>query len=57
VRTLAVAPGRRARTLRLVAAFALLAGYVDLVRGGLTAAPVLLVLGYVVLVPLVLLLD
>jgi hypothetical protein len=53
----AVSPGHRARALRLVAAFALAAGYVDLVRGGLTAAPILLVLGYVVLVPLVLLLD
>jgi hypothetical protein len=57
VLTLALTPGHRARMLRLVAAFTLVAGYVDLVRGGLTAAPILLVLGYVVLVPLVFLLD
>jgi hypothetical protein len=34
------------------AALALVAGYVDLARGGETIAPVLLILGYVVLVPL-----
>jgi hypothetical protein len=34
------------------AAAALLLGYVDLARGGETIAPILLVLGYVVLVPL-----
>ena len=37
------------------ALFALLAGYVDLARGGETLAPVLLVLGYIVLVPLAIL--
>ncbi len=37
------------------AAVSLLAGYVDLARGGETIAPVLLVLGYVVLVPLAIL--
>jgi hypothetical protein len=57
VRTLALTPSRRALALRSAAALTLLAGYVDLVRGGLDAAPVLLVLGYVVLVPLALLLD
>ena len=57
MRTSALAPGRRARALRLAAIFALLAGYSDLVRGGSTAGPVLLVIGYVVLVPLVFLLD
>jgi hypothetical protein len=33
----------------------LAAGYVDLARGGETIAPILLVLGYVVLVPLAIL--
>lgn len=33
------------------AAAALLLGYVDLARGGETIAPILLVLGYLVLVP------
>ncbi len=33
------------------ASLSLLAGYIDLWRGGETLAPVLLVLGYVVLVP------
>jgi hypothetical protein len=37
------------------AAVALLAGYLDLTRGGETIAPVLLVIGYVVLVPLAIL--
>ena len=51
------APTRR-RTALLwwaVAAFSLLAGYADLVRGGETIAPILLVLGYCVLVPLAIL--
>ena len=34
-----------------LAAASLLAGYADLVRGGETIAPILLVLGYCVLVP------
>lgn len=38
-----------------VTAFTLLAGYADLARGGETIAPILLVLGYVVLVPLAIL--
>jgi len=33
----------------------LLAGYVDLARGGETLAPILLVVGYIVLVPLAIL--
>ena len=37
------------------ALLALLAGYVDLARGGETLAPVLLVVGYIVLVPLAIL--
>jgi len=43
------------RLLRWSAALVLLAGYVDLAAGGLTLAPVLLVTGYLVLVPLALL--
>jgi len=38
-----------------VAAVVLLAGYADLVRGGTTLAPILLVLGYCVFVPLAIL--
>ena len=43
-----------ARNLLLLggAALALVAGYVLLAQGSVTAAPVLLVLGYVVLLPL-----
>ncbi len=37
------------------AALALVGGYIDLARGGETIAPILLVLGYVVLVPLAIL--
>ena len=39
----------------LAAALVLLAGYADLVRGGVTVAPLLLVAGYCVLVPLAIL--
>lgn len=39
----------------IAAAIALLLGYADLVRGGETIAPVLLVLGYIVLVPIAIL--
>ena len=35
----------------LLATLALAAGYADLARGGTTVAPILLVLGYCVLVP------
>lgn len=38
-----------------LAAAALLLGFADLVRGGETIAPILLVLGYCVLVPLAIL--
>lgn len=41
--------------LRAAAAAALLFGYTDLARGGITVAPLLLVLAYAVLVPAVLL--
>jgi hypothetical protein len=45
------APVRRALGWWGAAALALLIGYTDLARGGVMLAPVLLVLGYVVLVP------
>ena len=38
-----------------IAAVVLAAGYADLARGGETLAPILLVLGYAVLVPLAIL--
>ena len=38
-----------------LAILALLLGYLDLVRGGITLAPILLVLGYCVLIPLAIL--
>jgi len=38
-----------------LAAASLLLGYADLARGGETVAPILLVLGYVVLIPLAIL--
>ena len=41
--------------LRAAAAAALLIGYTDLARGGITAAPLLIVLAYAVLVPAVIL--
>jgi hypothetical protein len=55
----ASAPGpstrRRALLLWGIAALVLLVGYADLVRGGETIAPILLVLGYCVAVPLAIL--
>jgi hypothetical protein len=48
-------PRSRALLYWGAAAVSLLAGYVDLARGGETIAPLLLVLGYVVLVPLAIL--
>lgn len=50
-----VAPARLAQLMRAAAAAALLIGYADLVRGGMTVAPLLLVIGYVILVPAVIL--
>ena len=47
-----LATGRRAGVLRAAAAVVLAAGYLDLILGGVTAAPVLLVAGYIVLVPI-----
>ena len=51
MRILTLAPARRAQLLRAAAAAALLLGYADLIRGGITGAPVMIVLGYAVLVP------
>ena len=47
----------RTRSLALwgIAAATLLAGYVDLARGGETIAPILLVVAYCVLIPLAIL--
>jgi len=44
---------RRARTA--IALLTLLVGFIDLARGGETLAPILLVVGYCVLVPLAIL--
>ena len=55
MRKFSLAPVRRAHVLRAVAAAALLFGYTDLARGGITVAPVLLVVGYAALVPAVIL--
>ena len=55
MRTDTVAPARRAHFVRAIAAAALLIGYMDLIRGGITVAPVLIVIGYAVLVPAVIL--
>lgn len=50
------APARRRPLLWWgLAAAALLLGYLDLARGGETIAPILLVLGYCVLVPVAIL--
>jgi hypothetical protein len=38
-----------------IAALVLAIGYADLARGGMTVAPILLVVGYVVLVPVAIL--
>ena len=48
---------RGAHAVRALAAAALIVGYADLARGGVTLAPLLLVAGYVVLVPLALLTE
>jgi hypothetical protein len=41
--------------LRAVAAAVLAAGYADLIRGGITFGPIVIVIGYAVLVPAVIL--
>lgn len=55
VRSISFAPARLTHFVRAAAAAALLIGYVDLIRGGTVIAPVLLVAGYVALVPAVIL--
>lgn len=45
----------RSMLLWIAAALVLIAGYADLVRGGETLAPILLIIGYCVLVPLAIL--
>jgi hypothetical protein len=50
-RSLAVA-GRRVLAWRTTAATVIVVGYLDLLRGGLVIAPLALVVGYVVLIPL-----
>jgi hypothetical protein len=55
VRHIRLAPARRAHVLRAAAALSLAIGYADLARGGTVAAPLLLVAGYVVFIPLALL--
>jgi hypothetical protein len=44
--------GRRASASCTTAAIVIVIGYLDLIRGGLVIAPLALVVGYVVLVPL-----
>ena len=48
---------RRAHVLRAAAGVVIAIGYVDLIRGGIVIAPLALVAGYLVLVPLSLLTD
>ena len=55
MRLFTLAPSRSALVLRAAAAAALALGYADLMRGGITLAPVLLVVAYVLLVPAVVL--
>ena len=57
MRMLVPAPRYRARALRAAALALLSLGYLDLVRGGLTGAPLLLLPGYLLRVPLAILLD
>jgi len=48
-------PRSRSAILWAVALLTLLAGFADLARGGVTLAPILLVVGYCVLIPLAIL--
>jgi hypothetical protein len=49
------APKSRGLLFWGLAALALIGGYADLARGGITLAPILLVLAYCVLIPLAIL--
>jgi hypothetical protein len=51
VRQFTLAPARRGHLVLAGAAAALSIGYADLIRGGITVGPVLIVIGYAVLVP------
>jgi hypothetical protein len=55
VRHFGLAPERRAHVLRAAAAVSLIIGYADLARGGTVMAPLFLVAGYLVLIPVALL--
>lgn len=48
-------PRSRALLWWALAAVTLILGYLDLIRGGQTIAPILLILGYCVLVPIAIL--
>jgi hypothetical protein len=48
---------RRARIVRSAAILLIFVGFADLARGGITLAPLALVAGYLVLVPLSFLVD
>ncbi len=48
-------PDTRARLWWTIALVTILLGYADLARGGMTIAPILLVAGYCVLVPIAIL--
>ncbi|HET7583405.1 MAG TPA: hypothetical protein VFK13_00730 [Gemmatimonadaceae bacterium] len=48
-------PARRSPVWWVVAGVTLAAGFADLARGGVTLAPILLVVGYCVLVPVAIL--
>ena len=51
-----LAPARRGHLVLAIAAAALSIGYADLIRGGITVGPVIVVIGYAVLVPAAILL-
>jgi hypothetical protein len=55
VRNFSLAPVRRAHLVRAAAAVCLVMGYADLSRGGVNVAPILLFIGYMLLVPAVIL--
>jgi hypothetical protein len=50
-------PAPRAVAVRAGAAMLIVIGYLDLARGGITIAPLALVGGYLILVPIALLTD
>jgi len=53
--TMLTTPRRGAMLWWGLAALSLILGYADLIRGGITLAPILLVLGYCVLIPVAIL--